>query len=161
MDGALQRNIETAVDTLAAALYGAAAAVIAYRFGAMMSYAAAAGTLAAGWCFYGLRSLRPVGREFKLAAFETIDLPEALPILDLTEPAPAPDANELLLEDVLAAVGTDARVVRLFDPAAMPSPAELKARVDGYLDGGSSATAPPDASQALFDALSELRRSMR
>ena len=161
MDGALQRNIETGVDTLAAALYGAAAAVIAYRFGAVMTYATASGALAAGWCLYGLRSLDPVGRQFALAPFETVDLPEALPILDLTEPAPSPDASELLLEDVLAAVGTDARVVRLFDPAAMPSPGQLKARIDRHLDGGSPATAPPDASQALFDALSELRRSMR
>ena len=161
MDGALQRNIETGVDTLAASLYGAAAAIIAYRFGAVMAYTAASGALAAGWCFYGLRSLHPVGRQFTLAPFQSVDLPEALPILDLTESAPAPDLNELLLEDVLAAVGTDARVVRLFDPAAMPSPGQLKARIDRHLDGGSPATAPPDASQALFDALSELRRSMR
>ena len=67
----------------------------------------------------------------------------------------------LVLDDVLHAVAPDARVVRLFDPSAMPSPAELKARVDRYLGQGASWAKSPDASQALVDALTELRRSLR
>jgi hypothetical protein len=52
-----------------------------------------------------------------------------------------PDPPELLLDD--AAAGGDSRVVRLFDPSASPR------------------AAPPDASQALYDALAKLRRSLR
>lgn len=57
-----------------------------------------------------------------------------------------PDAPELLLDDVLAAAGPDSRVVRLFDPAATPSDPPLLSA---------------DASQALYDAFAELRRSLR
>lgn len=56
-------------------------------------------------------------------------------------------ADELLLDDRLIAIEPDARVVRLFDPSRMPT-------VDG------SRSAAPDASQALSDALAQLRRSL-
>lgn len=61
----------------------------------------------------------------------------------LDEFAPAAfqsDPPELLLDDVLTDIGEDPRVVRLFDPSAAPQ------------------AAPPDATQALYDALIELRR---
>jgi hypothetical protein len=48
-----------------------------------------------------------------------------------------------LLDDVLANAGGDSRVVRLFDAPAAPQ------------------AAPPDASQALYAALAQLRRSLR
>jgi hypothetical protein len=54
-----------------------------------------------------------------------------------------PDPPELLLDDVLPDVGQDSRVVRLFDASAAPQ------------------AAPPDASHALYDALAQLRRSLR
>jgi hypothetical protein len=60
---------------------------------------------------------------------------------------PPETAGELLLDDRLIAVEPDARVVRLFDPSRMPS-------VDD------SSAAAPDASQALSDALAQLRRSL-
>lgn len=69
--------------------------------------------------------------------------------------------DALILDDVLDAVGPDSRVVRLFDASAMPSPAELKARVDRYLGQDAAWARSPDASQALVDALTELRRSLR
>jgi hypothetical protein len=53
------------------------------------------------------------------------------------------ESGELLLDDALADAGPDSRVVRLFDRTAMP------ASPDG------------DASQALYDALAKLRRSLR
>jgi hypothetical protein len=40
----------------------------------------------------------------------------------------------------------------------MPTPAQLKDRIDRHLD---ETDEPPDASQALFEALAELRRSLR
>jgi hypothetical protein len=53
------------------------------------------------------------------------------------------EADELLLDDALTDAAPDSRVVRLFDGSTMP------ASDDG------------DASQALYDALAKLRRSLR
>jgi hypothetical protein len=71
------------------------------------------------------------------------------------------DDPPLMLEDVLASVEPDSRVVQLFDPAAMPTPGQLKARIDRHLDGGTPHFPSPDASEALFAALADLRRSLR
>jgi hypothetical protein len=68
-------------------------------------------------------------------------------------------ADELLLDDALPEAAPDSRVVRLFDPAAMPTPGELQARIDSHLDD--RAAADPEAAQSLNDALASLRRSLR
>jgi hypothetical protein len=58
-------------------------------------------------------------------------------------------------------------VVQLFEPAAMPTAGELKARIDRHVANppigrdNNSTPAPADASGALFEALAELRRSLR
>ena len=65
------------------------------------------------------------------------------------------------LDDILAEMGPDSRVVRLFDPKAMPTPGQLHARIDDHLEDGTAQSAPSDASQALSAALAELRRSLR
>ena len=77
----------------------------------------------------------------------------------LTDRAPTTE-EPLELDDILNELGPDSRVVRLFDRKAMPTPGELKTRIDGHLQ---QAPARPlsDASQALSDALAELRRSLR
>jgi hypothetical protein len=80
---------------------------------------------------------------------------------DRLAPAPGSQDDPLVLEDVLADIGPDARVVRLFDPREMPTPGELKSRIDHHLGQGSAAAASTDASQALSDALAELKRSLR
>lgn len=76
----------------------------------------------------------------------------------------------LVLDDILAELGPDARVVRLFDRKAMsaaPTPGQLQSRIAGHLKDGASSVAPThpatpsDASQALSAALAELRRSLR
>jgi len=75
---------------------------------------------------------------------------------------PAAESDDpLVLDDVLAAIGPDSRVVRLFDRTAMPTPGQLQVRIDDHLGQGSAAAAPMDASQALSDALAELKRSLR
>ena len=71
--------------------------------------------------------------------------------------ARAPD--ELLLDDVLLEAAPDSRVVRLFDPAAMPTPGELQSRIDRHLEDREQTD--PDAAQSLTDALASLRRSLR
>jgi hypothetical protein len=49
----------------------------------------------------------------------------------------------------------------LFDPAAMPTPAQLNARIERHLETGAPPAPSQDASQALHDALADLRRSLR
>ena len=69
--------------------------------------------------------------------------------------------DPLVLDDILTEMGPDSRVVRLFDRKAMPTPGQLKSRIDSHLDRAAQPTAPEDAAQALSDALAELRRSLR
>jgi hypothetical protein len=72
-----------------------------------------------------------------------------------------PLADPLVLDDILAEIGPDSRVVHLFDRRAMPTPGQLKSRIDDHLGQGAPTAAPADASQALSEALAELRRSLR
>ena len=72
-----------------------------------------------------------------------------------------PQADELVLDDILAELGPNSRVVKLFDPVAMPTPGQLNSRIERHLRAGAPQAAPADASQALYEALSELRRSLR
>jgi hypothetical protein len=67
----------------------------------------------------------------------------------------------LVLDDILAEIGPDSRVVRLFDRAAMPTPGQLKCRIDDHLRDAAAPAPSSDAAQALSDALAELRRSLR
>ncbi len=76
----------------------------------------------------------------------------------------------LVLDDILAELGPDSRVVRLFDRKAMPAPptpGQLQSRIADRLRDRSPPFAPfetptpSDASQALSAALAELRRSLR
>lgn len=71
------------------------------------------------------------------------------------------DAGTLELDDILAELGPDSRVVRLFDRKAMPTPGQLRTRIDDHLQNGTPAPIQSDAAQALSDALAELRRSLR
>ena len=88
------------------------------------------------------------------------DEPAELLLTDVVQSAPRPADDPLVLDDILAELGPDSRVVRLFDPAAMPTAGQLKARIDRHLATGTSAASPPDASDALHEALAELRRSL-
>lgn len=75
----------------------------------------------------------------------------------------------LVLDDILAEMGPDSRVVRLFDRSSMPAatPGQLQERVAQHMKDGTASSAPSnlagpsDASQALSAALAELRRSLR
>lgn len=164
--GAAER-IETGVDVAAAALLGAAMFVALSAFAVPLASGGAVAAFVA--CAACLRAVRPAPRTFGIAdfparAFKPEQLPE-LVLLDADRLLPVAGEvrgdEELVLDDILAEIGPDARVVRLFDPAAMLSPDQLKDRIDRHLDGVSPPTAPPDASQALFDALAQLRSSLR
>lgn len=86
---------------------------------------------------------------------------DELLLSDADRLAPPVAADELVLDDILGEIASDARVVRLFDRKAMPTPGELKARIDSHIGQAPAASAPVDASQALSDALAELKRSLR
>ena len=82
--------------------------------------------------------------------------PDAQPV-DSANPI---EEQRALLEDQLADVGPDSRIVRLFDAAAMPAPGQLGSRIDRHLEGEPAAAQSVEAAQALQDALAELRRSI-
>jgi hypothetical protein len=153
-------RIEAGVDAAAAAIYAAGTAVVLYLLDASSGYVVAGMVVAFGGCLYGLRSIEPEFLDFALPAFEPqlLESVEAAELL-LTDAdrvsAPAAD-DALILDDILDAIGPDSRVVRLFDPQAMPSPAQLKTRIDKHLEGERA----PDASEALHEALAQLRRSL-
>jgi hypothetical protein len=85
--------------------------------------------------------------------------PAALPLSSFATAAielePEPEA--LLLDDILASMGPDSRVVRLFAPDQMPTAGQLQERIDRHI-GGMSET---DAADALHQALAEIRKSLR
>jgi hypothetical protein len=159
-----QRIEETA--SLAAAVILAAA--VAFAVGHLTPSPAVAGSAAAVALFIALlalRSVAPGDRGFSLAQFTPAELAfEELDELQLTEAdragASAGD-DELVLDDILASLGEDSRVVRLFDASAMPTPGQLRARVDRHLGQTRGPGEVPDASAALHDALAELRQSLR
>lgn len=127
--------------------------------------AAVVGALACLLSVSVLRLLAPRPRYpvpvFDLRKIDPAPMDELLLTDDLRVKDEPPAGDALVLDDILAKLGSDARVVRLFDPSAMPTPGQLRARIDRHLDDNAPPTASPDASQALFDALSELRGSLR
>lgn len=165
MDARLATWIEGIVDAGAAACLAGAAGYLAFRFGSSLATLCAlvAAVLLGGWL--GLRTVGHGPATFVLGPFAVAPflVGEECDELVLTESdrlrdsasSEAPD--ELLLDDVLAKLEDFSRVVRLFDRSAMPTPGELKNRIDQHLDRSPAL----DASQALHDALSELRRSLR
>jgi len=177
MDGKKPNRIESIIDRGAAAVFGGAVGFAAYV--ALSGFAgqpertictAAAAILANLICTRGLQAWAAAGPQFAVPAFaeiplETTDellLTEAdrvYPELVLTDADRLPTAEEPLeLDDILAELGPDSRVVRLFDPAKMPTPGQLSSRIDAHQ---AQSSAYPDASQQLSEALAELRRSLR
>lgn len=169
MTGRIAARFESLVDIGAAALFAAA---IAYALHSLITGSAGTlggGALAFALSFVGLRRVEPEPRHFKMRDFLIEPVaPSTYPELLLTQadryvPAElsALRDDELLLDDILAEIGPDSRVVRLFDPATMPTPGELKDRIDRHLDEGDPPGTPSDASRALYDALAELRHSLK
>lgn len=133
----------------------------------------ASGGAAFGAVWLALHKFASHGRVFALTQFEEPEVEfELSPVGELLEQAdvvgiverlraaPAqepPKAEELELDDVLAAIEPDSRVVQLFEPNGTAG--EMQARIDRHLN--SPRQAPPDATQELHDALAALRRSLR
>jgi hypothetical protein len=167
MDLALRNHpVETAADAAAAAAFAAATAFSASAlFGPV---AVPAAVLAFVPVFVILRQHPGTVETYALPAFQPVNLPNCEQQLEelllttemmLDSPVAEP-AEELLLDDVLARLGPDSRVVRLFDSEKMPTAGELRANIDQHLRATQPVSLPPDATQALSDALAQLRRSL-
>ena len=124
---------------LAAAIVGRSGMIAMGAISAMAAYPVA---------FLLLRVLEGGTTPFSQPPFEIADIE---PILDLGELVltdadrlmPAADDEALVLEDVLAEMTPDSRVVQLFDRSAMPTPGELKDRIDRHARGGRFIPRPP------------------
>ena len=165
MGGERIERIEAGIDSVAAAIFASGTAMVLFLLGASSLYATVATAIAFAGCFYGLRSIDPGYANFALPAFEVQEFePVELEELVLTEADRRPElepSEPLVLDDILVEIGPDSRVVRLFDRDAMPTPGQLKDRIDRHLGDVEGASVPQDASQALSEALAELRRSLR
>jgi hypothetical protein len=152
-----------ALEVAPAALFGGA---VAFSAGKLLDVAPTdVGVLACGAVGFaaallGLRLFRGEEAQFSMPYFEQEPIePEELAETPVVEDAGSEEAGELLLEDALPAPEPDSRVVRLFDPARMPTAGELQARIERHLR--SPARPLPDATQELHDALAALRQSLR
>ena len=166
MDARHATWLEAAVDCAAAAILAVAVGYAAGRLGSSLPSAAALAAAALGAGALVLSRVEPGPRVYALAAFEPAALPPAetaaeLILTDSDRLEQRDAADELVLDDVLAKLEDFSRVVRLFDRSAMPTPGDIEPRDERRLDGPPPAGPPADASQALHDALSELRRSLR
>jgi hypothetical protein len=179
MRGGKRERIEKAVDLGAASVLAAAVGFSLLRLlpGAVAQpyiLAACSGIAVFLLSFRFLRGFGSNSPDFKVRAFELpklrFDEPDELLLTEKVELLltdadrlrPQRSAEEeLVLNDILEKLGPQSRVVRLFDPAAMPTPAQLNDRIERHLRGGSRTAPPADASEALYQALDELRRSLR
>ena len=180
MNAGTINRIETNVERGSAGLFGVSVGYAGYvGLGAIVSppelfiCAAAGAILAHLLCSSALQAVAHGAMQFKVPVFdvgdiETIDdeflLIDADRVSDelvLTDADRLHAGEALVLDDILAEIGPDSRVVRLFDRSAMPTPGQLRSRIDRHRSQAAAPAGAPDASQALSDALAELRRSLR
>ena len=164
---------------------GAAATVAAASFAGALGYAVTAlvagfydlpivpGLAAAAIAFTGTRAvLKRIdprfgavnGGSLKAAAHPQLNLSDFLdvgaPVTPMVSGEDQPKDEPLLLDDVLAQVGPGSRVTQLFGQGEQPSAGELAMRIDRHHKARSHEEGP-DESAAMFDALSQLRGSLR
>ena len=157
-----------------AAIFGSATAFAAATFLALPQFGmtpVAAGAAAFGGIWLALSKFGSPGRTLALPAFEQAPL-QLSPVTELLEqadvvaiverlgaaPAKREIEDELVLEDVLEAIESDSRVVRLFEPS--DTAGEMQARIDRHLHSARH-QAHSNAAQELHEALAALRRSLR
>jgi hypothetical protein len=163
MDLQTTERIEAAIDGTAAMLFAGAAAFAAMRAAESPPATLAAAGVAFVTVFLMLRTIRPSEQEFAVTEFDlqavAVGEADELILCELHRVA-ARVTDELVLDDVLADPEPDSRVVKLFDPSAMPIDLP-DAGGDPRFAGASAVPTPPDASQALHEALAKLRHSLR
>ena len=186
MDAAQQRArfdwlAETAGAAALALAVGFAGLRAAPLLGAGIPAVVLIACLAFGLGALALRAVPAGTREHALPAFalapvDSGELPldspaeELLLATPVEEPLLLEDMLEdgaLLLDDPLVKADSGSRVVQLFASPPMPTPAQLRERIERHLATGAMHVVrefegpAPDASDALYAALNELRRSLR
>jgi len=162
-----------ALEGVPAVLFGAASAFCTGKLAGVAALGLmplGVGVAAAAAAWIPLRLFRGNQPQFPMPRFDPADYePEVveaeepllldLPVEDeLLLNEPVAEAEELLLE-VRAWPESDSRVIRLFDPARMPTAGELQERIDRHLQSPNRVI--PDAAQELHDAIAALRQSLR
>jgi hypothetical protein len=183
MDWKAQRPaIEIAAEWIATACVGGATAFAAWALApATLALIAAPATGIAG-AMAALFALGRVARRVPSPADGFVPVPFGIEEEAQARDKPVAADDCLLLDDPIPAVAEESRVVRLFavpqaaEPAPLPAPGEMAARIEDFLGGsrpGPVAAAPPsftppatapataDASAALHAALADIRRSLR
>lgn len=159
---------------------GLSAAFAALKLAPTWGLAPPVATVAFGSAGFGLglmamRLVKPSPRQHVLAEFGVTPIEAGeVPVLLLEERYEEPllltelaEDDALLLDDPLVDAVPGSRVVQLFAGHRIPTPGQLKERIDSHLAGGSRpASEPgplprPDATGALYAALDDLRRSLR
>jgi len=177
MRAELARRIEKNIQRASSAALGIAVGYAAFawlegfvaqpQLGAETGGAAAFAYLV---CSRVLNAVRPRGSHSAVAVFDLREIeplqPEELLLSesDRYQPAArtAADGPALALDAIASEIASDSRVVRLFDPAAMPTTTELRSRIDRHLEGQTTSdTQSAEAAQALHEALAQLRRNVR
>ncbi len=173
------------VEIAGAAAAGLAAGYAALKLAPSFGLVPAAGMTASGLAVFGLgllgmRAVKPDAREYVIRDFsfepigagEIVDAVAEEPLLlDVVyeESAALRDAaanGELMLDNPLV-VDPASRVVQLFAHPQVPTAGQLKERVEQHLAAGPIPSVrfdkepAPDASAALYAALTDLRRSLR
>lgn len=152
MDSARNDIIERIIDLCGASALAAAAGFATSTLAPLaLSSAAAAGAASVTFilAYAVLRRCGGHAPTIGLGAFE----------LRTIEPQPEPEA--LLLDDILASLGPDSRVVRMFAPDAIPTAGQLQARIDRHIASDGHADRDDEAREALHAALADIRRSLR
>jgi hypothetical protein len=163
-----QRNLlAKIIDLAAAATLGGAVAFAVLQIAAPTVALSAALSAFAVSCRI-LRAIAAGSPDFTLPAFEVRDYPQAgeeedelLLTADMAVIAEAsPEADELLLDEVVVAIEADQRVVQLFPPPEVLTVHQLRNAIDQHLQSRETKVVA-DASSELSDAIAELRRSLR
>lgn len=178
-DVRIRARFDGLVELGGAAALGLAAGFAGLRLAPSLQLApAAAMTASAAACFglgmLAMRAVKPDQRAHALAEFhvEPMANDDDVLLLDVIhdEPLLLTDVVEddaMLLDDPLSGLDPDSRVVQLFASPRVPTPGQLKDRIDRHLATGTMHVVhefegpAPDAADALYAALADLRRSLR
>lgn len=164
------KGIERLIDFGVAALFAIACAFPAFMLlpdlgRAALGIAALIGVVAFAVALQVLSRIARRPRqavEFDLAPMPLFPALEPLDLDEVAEELDAAAASALDLEVELPAIGPNSRVVQLFGFPAQATAGELAIRIDRHLARRDDPeAAPADASEELFDALHQLRRSLR
>jgi hypothetical protein len=169
-------RLDWLVELGGASALGLAAGFAALKVAPSFAFPGPAAMTAGGLACFSLgmaamRAVRPVSPVLELVEFAIEPIQVDVLLLDeiLEEPLLLDEVygdGALLLDDPLVEPDQAARVVQLFAAPPLPTPGQIKERIDRHLAGAprrtpAEASPPqPDATDALYAALNDLKRSL-